>query len=322
MIVTVSNIDGIKQYRVPDNIKKIIFVSTIIFFVLVAFLIWNVVHLNDKVSKFSSHANKELLGAKNKILTLQQTLESIEQRYADIKEEKLAQERNYAAKIAQLENRNHTISKRLKATEYSSVEKYEVLRRKEKKLSSMERKLREVETKLEKAEALNHKLAKIAKKNREEAERLLAEKDNRKKKQNSHVAITQKDPSVLSGKTQKIFKIAKQELGKHYVWGAVGPATFDCSGFTSYVFRQVGINIPRTSRQQAKYGKLVHKGQLKPGDLIFFDTDYNKKGIDHVGIYMGNDKFIHASSARKRVIITSLNKAFYKQRFKLARRVN
>ena len=322
MIVTVSNIDGIKQYRVPDNIKKIIFISTIVFFALVAFLIWNVVHLNDKVSRFSSHANKELLGAKNKILTLQQTLESVEQRYAEIKEEKLAQERRYATKIAELENQNRTISKRLKTTEYSSVEKYEVLRQKEKKLSFLERKLREMETKLGKAESLNHKLAKIAKKNREEAERLLSKIENRKKKQNSYVSMTKKDPSALSGKTQKIFKIAQNELGKHYVWGAVGPATFDCSGFTSYVFRQVGINIPRTSREQAKYGKLVHRDQLRPGDLIFFDTDYNKKGIDHVGIYMGNDKFIHASSARKRVIITSLNKAFYKQRFKLARRVN
>jgi len=117
-------------------------------------------------------------------------------------------------------------------------------------------------------------------------------------------------------------RVAKKQLGKHYVWGSVGPRTFDCSGFTSYVFRKVGFSIPRTSRNQAKFGKRISRRNLKPGDLIFFDTSHTRRGyVNHVGIYIGHNRFIHASSARRRVIITSLNKAFYSQRFKWGRRV-
>ena len=119
-----------------------------------------------------------------------------------------------------------------------------------------------------------------------------------------------------------ISRIARKQLGKHYVWGATGPKAFDCSGFTSYVYRKIGFNIPRTSRMQAKYGKRISRKSLRPGDLIFFDTSHSHRGyVNHVGIYIGNNRFIHASSARKRVIITSLNKAFYSQRFKWARRI-
>jgi cell wall-associated NlpC family hydrolase len=111
-------------------------------------------------------------------------------------------------------------------------------------------------------------------------------------------------------------------LGKRYVWGAIGPSYFDCSGFTSYVYKKTGINIPRTSRQQSRYGKLVDRKHLKEGDLIFFDTSRAAKGIiNHVGIYIGNNQFIHASSAKKRVVITSLNSKFYSNCFKWARRV-
>jgi cell wall-associated NlpC family hydrolase len=122
---------------------------------------------------------------------------------------------------------------------------------------------------------------------------------------------------------QKVLKVAMKQLGKHYVWGAVGPRTFDCSGFTSYVYRKLGIAIPRTSRNQANFGRLVHRNQLQPGDLVFFDTSRQRRGyVNHVGIYIGGNKFIHASSAKHKVIITSLNKAFYHQRFKWGRRVN
>jgi cell wall-associated NlpC family hydrolase len=111
-------------------------------------------------------------------------------------------------------------------------------------------------------------------------------------------------------------------LGRRYVWGAVGPKVFDCSGFTKYVFRQKGINIPRTSIQQSKYGTSIQRAKLKPGDLVFFDTSRPRKGyVNHVGIYMGNNKFIHASSAKKRVIITRLDKPFYSKRYTGARRI-
>ncbi|SFZ98823.1 Invasion associated protein p60 [hydrothermal vent metagenome] len=123
--------------------------------------------------------------------------------------------------------------------------------------------------------------------------------------------------------SKRMIEIAKGKLGRKYVWGATGKKnTFDCSGFTSYVCKKNGISIPRTSIRQSKYGKYVSRKNLRPGDLIFFDTSKKRRGyVNHVGIYIGNNKFIHASSARKKVIITSLNKNFYSQRFKGGRRV-
>jgi cell wall-associated NlpC family hydrolase len=124
-------------------------------------------------------------------------------------------------------------------------------------------------------------------------------------------------------KSNNITKLAKKKLGKRYVWGAVGQRnTFDCSGLTSYVCKKNGIHIPRRAIAQSKYGKYVSRSHLKPGDLIFFDTSKRHKGyVNHVGIYIGNNKFIHASSAKKKVVITSLSKPFYSKRYKGARRV-
>ena len=122
----------------------------------------------------------------------------------------------------------------------------------------------------------------------------------------------------------KIAKYAKTKLGKKYVWGAVGPRSFDCSGFTRAVFKSVtGIKIPRVSRDQAKVGKYVKYRGLKCGDMVFFDTEKKFSGkVNHVGIYLSNGNFIHASSARKKVIITNFNKKpFYKKRFLWGRRV-
>jgi len=126
-----------------------------------------------------------------------------------------------------------------------------------------------------------------------------------------------------NAKSTKITKLAKKKLGKRYVWGAVGQKnTFDCSGLTSYVCKKNGICIPRRAIAQSKYGKYVSRSELKPGDLVFFDTSKRRKGyVNHVGIYLGNDKFIHASSAKKKVVITKLGKSFYSKRYKGARRV-
>ncbi len=353
MIVTVSNIDGIKQYQVPDNIRKIILISVVLFVVLVVALVWRVIDLDGKVSRLSHHADKEILQAKAQIETLQKTLSSVEQRYQILKDEKLSLEQNYVIKLAQIEGEKHDILTKLKESEDASAAKRKKLTQKEQKFAVLEKRLREIETKLKKEKQLNSKLSKKSKvhlsiqkklqmlekrlKNEVALNKKLSEKikqheariakllqGSETKKKQTKVAVKTKKVSSESDPTQikKIFTIAKKELGKRYVWGSVGPKTFDCSGFTSYVYKKVGIHIPRTSREQAKYGKLVERSQLKPGDLIFFDTDLRRKGIDHVGIYIGDNKFIHASSARKRVIVTSLNKTFYNRRFRLARRVN
>jgi len=116
---------------------------------------------------------------------------------------------------------------------------------------------------------------------------------------------------------------AKSFLGVPYVWGATGPNKFDCSGFTQWVYRDAGINIPRVSREQARVGELVSYNNLQRGDMVFFDTKKRPKAkVTHVGIYLGNGDFIHASSAGKKVVIYNFNeKTFYKKRFLWGRRV-
>jgi len=116
---------------------------------------------------------------------------------------------------------------------------------------------------------------------------------------------------------------AKSFLGTPYVWGATGPSTFDCSGFTQWVYRDLGINIPRVSRDQAKVGEYVRYENLQKGDMVFFDTKKRRSGkVTHVGIYLGNNNFIHASSAGKKVVIYNFNKKkYYKKRFLWGRRV-
>jgi len=127
-----------------------------------------------------------------------------------------------------------------------------------------------------------------------------------------------------NNKSTKIIKLAKKKLGRKYVWGATGKKnTFDCSGLTKFVCNASGIKIPRRAIQQSKYGKRISRSNLQPGDLIFFDTSKQKKGfVNHVGIYLGDDKFIHASSAKKKVVISPLHKNFYSKRYVGARRVS
>ena len=116
---------------------------------------------------------------------------------------------------------------------------------------------------------------------------------------------------------------AKKLLGIKYVWGATGPSTYDCSGFTQKIYRDSGIKIPRVSRDQAKVGKYVTYSRLKRGDMVFFDTKKKRTGIvSHVGIYLGKGNFIHASSGAKKIVIYNFNKkTFYKKRFLWGRRV-
>ena len=129
-----------------------------------------------------------------------------------------------------------------------------------------------------------------------------------------------KDTSVIRN---EIESKAKSFLGTKYVWGATGPSKFDCSGFTQWVYRDSGITIPRVSKDQAKVGDYVPYENLRRGDMVFFDTKKHRQGIvTHVGIYLGNNNFIHASSAAKKVVIFNFNdKPFYKERFLWGRRV-
>jgi cell wall-associated NlpC family hydrolase len=103
-------------------------------------------------------------------------------------------------------------------------------------------------------------------------------------------------PSQYGG----VVGIALQYLGTPYVWAGSSPGGFDCSGFTSYVYAQVGVSLPHNAAAQFGYGTPVPFDQLEPGDLVFFD------GLGHVGLYIGNGEFVHAPHTGDVVKISSL----------------
>lgn len=101
-----------------------------------------------------------------------------------------------------------------------------------------------------------------------------------------------------TNKADAIIATAEKYIGVPYQWGGESPTTgFDCSGFVQYVFAQNGITLPRISSEQYKVGTPVALNQIEPGDLIFFSIAKNGT-VDHVGIYIGNNQFINASSSK------------------------
>lgn len=121
--------------------------------------------------------------------------------------------------------------------------------------------------------------------------------------------------------SQKVIAYAKKFLGIRYRWGGTTTKGFDCSGFVKYVFRNFGITLNRTSTMQAKNGSYIKKANLKTGDIVFFDTNGGHNRINHVGIYIGGGKFIHASSSHSGVTISSLTSGFYSSSYMTARRI-
>ncbi|TCJ98219.1 UNVERIFIED_ORG: NlpC/P60 family protein [Anoxybacillus amylolyticus] len=101
---------------------------------------------------------------------------------------------------------------------------------------------------------------------------------------------------------KKLFSTAYKQLGVPYRWGGTTPKGFDCSGFLQYVYRSIGIHLPRTAKQQQKVGISVPKAQAKPGDLVFWG-----KPAYHVGLYLGNGKYIHAPRTGDVVKISKIN---------------
>jgi cell wall-associated NlpC family hydrolase len=124
---------------------------------------------------------------------------------------------------------------------------------------------------------------------------------------------------VKEGDPAKVIEYAKRFLGVKYVFGGMSSKGFDCSGFTSYAYKALGVNLPHTASGQSTYGVAVTKDKLEAGDLVFFETYKNE--ISHVGIYIGGDKFIHASSGGKRVMVTNLSDDYYVARYRGATRV-
>ena len=121
------------------------------------------------------------------------------------------------------------------------------------------------------------------------------------------------------GVYERLLHTASTQLGTPYRSGGCNPNTgFDCSGFTTWVFNRYGIHLPRSSREQYQVGKMVAKTSLRKGDLVFFRS---KRGINHVGIYLENGKFIHSASNGKTVTISHLEEDYWRTHYAGGRRV-
>ncbi len=123
-------------------------------------------------------------------------------------------------------------------------------------------------------------------------------------------------------KPKQIIRTAEKYLGTPHCMGGTSKKCMDCSGLTYVSFTSNKINIPRRSQDQARYGKIIlNKTDLKKGDLVFFTRSYNSPDyITHVGIYVGNNSFIHTSSS-KGVIVTELQNPWWLERFVFGTRV-
>lgn len=125
--------------------------------------------------------------------------------------------------------------------------------------------------------------------------------------------------SNYGGRTDAV-ETALGQQGIRYRWGGTSRGGFDCSGLVQYAYNQHGVKLPRTSSEMASAGVAVSRSNMKSGDLILFKTRRGTR-VSHVGIYMGNGKFVHASSGKGKVMVSSLNEGYYDRAFVTARRV-
>lgn len=138
---------------------------------------------------------------------------------------------------------------------------------------------------------------------------------------NQLIALDVGKPVAADGRVETLLRRALTLIGTPYRWGGSNPDSgFDCSGLVGYVFRTaLGIELPRVSRDMAQNGERVERTALNAGDLVFFGRRGNR--IDHVGIYLGEGRFVHAPRTGKDVMVSELDTGYWATRFKSARRV-
>ena len=135
---------------------------------------------------------------------------------------------------------------------------------------------------------------------------------------------SQEEPRNTTPATQasssNVVQVAESYAGSRYVSGGSSPSGFDCLGFTQYVYGKCGVTLSRTSYTQATQGTAVSKSELQPGDLLLFHY-YGSSSIGHVGIYVGNGKFIHAANSNRGVVYDSIESGYYADNYAGARRL-
>ena len=156
-------------------------------------------------------------------------------------------------------------------------------------------------------------------------ERQAGDQQNNSTEISDGLKSTTKSPgSSDESKLEYVIYIAQNQLGKPYVYGANGTSSYDCTGFTRYCFKQIGITLQRSAIDQGydnTYAKITSVSSLRRGDLVFFDTIVDGDESDHAGIYLGAGFFIHASSGQKKVVISTLLSGYYNRVFSWGRRV-
>lgn len=169
-----------------------------------------------------------------------------------------------------------------------------------------------------KIETKNSNVAKIE--TLEQEEREIAETARNKNVESVNTDRVEENIPSNNEKANEAIDLALNNLGATYVYGATGDGGFDCSGLIYSVYKEkLGVNLPRSSSEQSGYGAQVSRNNLMPGDLVFFNTSGG--GVSHVGIYMGNDNFVHASSGQGKVMVSSLSEDYYNSRYVNATRV-
>lgn len=133
------------------------------------------------------------------------------------------------------------------------------------------------------------------------------------------IALSKEENQTVTMKpfdvTKRLLQNAQSKIGAPYDYGKSGPDRFDCSGFVYYLFQEQNISLPRTSLAQSQIGKKLTREEIQRGDLLFFDTS-GKGVVNHTGIYLGDDTFIHASSGKAKGVTTSSLNHWYKDKFK------
>jgi cell wall-associated NlpC family hydrolase len=190
-------------------------------------------------------------------------------------------------------NKFQAAEQRLNATTLTVEDKVALIAAAQKKYQAQ---ARLAQSKLAEAEQL---LAQLKKEDRERLARLAEEQENADQASSLEAA---KSAQGVSGRAGVALKYALKQIGDRYVFGADGLTTWDCSGLTMRAFQASGVSLPHSSAAQFRYGKLISRSNLKPGDLVFFGSP-----ISHVGIYLGGNKMVHAPRSGSRVKVATMD---------------